>query len=262
MVLCGENVVSRKSKIVCSVKLSRQEFVSLPFEDQLQSNFYNLPCVEQKIRKLDWKSTLCSVIICPSIFIFIFSCLIFSGLLTLFRMGGGEECAKEPPDSFFPVTSTNVRISPQNFLTFSFNPFENLVQNFKYAPSASPKLLNLNKYQPSKKAVFLVKSLQNWGYDNFSYRNARVNKLWSHEHTHNIIWVMWENFVGGVMDIIYDVIAFISKFLFLRRPGVAIFPDIIEILTMFIITINKDWRKVKINRNYVSKCNLYLYLLI
>ena len=75
--------------------------------------------------------------------------------------GGGEECAKEPPDSFFPVTSTNVRISPQNFLTFSFNPFENLVQNFKYAPSASPKLLNLNKYQPSKKAVFLVKSLQN-----------------------------------------------------------------------------------------------------
>ena len=46
-------MVSRKSKIVCSVKVSRQEFVSLPFEDQLQSNFYNLSCVEQKIRKLD-----------------------------------------------------------------------------------------------------------------------------------------------------------------------------------------------------------------
>ena len=31
---------------------------------------------------------------------------------------------------------------------------------------------------------------------------------------------------------------------------------------MFIITIYKDSRKVKISRNYVSKCNLYLYFLI
>ena len=27
------------------------------------------------------------------------------------------------PASFSPVTSTNVGIRPQNFLTFSFNPF-------------------------------------------------------------------------------------------------------------------------------------------
>ena len=31
---------------------------------------------------------------------------------------------KALPTSFSPVTSTNVRISPQNFLTFSFNPFD------------------------------------------------------------------------------------------------------------------------------------------
>ena len=36
-------------------------------------------------------------------------------------------------------------------------------------PSTSPKLLNLDQEQPSKKLVFLVKSLQHWGYDNFSY---------------------------------------------------------------------------------------------
>ena len=48
----------------------------------------------------------------------------------------------------------------------------------------------------------------------------------------------------------------------LRRPGVAIFADIIKILTLFIITIYKDSIKVKININYVSKCNLYLYFLI
>ena len=37
---------------------------------------------------------------------------------------GGQ---KGPPTSFPPVTSTNVRISPQNFLTFSLNPFATLV---------------------------------------------------------------------------------------------------------------------------------------
>ena len=38
--------------------------------------------------------------------------------------GGGK---KAPPTSFSPVTSTNVGISPKNFLTFSFNPFDRLV---------------------------------------------------------------------------------------------------------------------------------------
>ena len=37
-------------------------------------------------------------------------------------MGGGGQTI-----GFYPVTSTNARISPQNFLTFSFNPFDRLV---------------------------------------------------------------------------------------------------------------------------------------
>ena len=72
-------------------------------------------------------------------------------------MGVGRGGQKGPPTSFSPVTSTNVGFGPQNFLTFSFNPFATLVQNFKFVPSASPKLLNLN--HPSKKVIFLVKSL-------------------------------------------------------------------------------------------------------
>ena len=44
-------------------------------------------------------------------------------ILTLLRMGG----PKKPPASFSPVTSTTVGISPQNFLTFSFDPFATLV---------------------------------------------------------------------------------------------------------------------------------------
>ena len=38
--------------------------------------------------------------------------------------GGGP---KGPSTSFSPITSTNVGISPQNVLTFSFNPFATLV---------------------------------------------------------------------------------------------------------------------------------------
>ena len=38
---------------------------------------------------------------------------------------GGRQ--KGPSTSFSPVTSTNIGISPQNYLTFSFNPFITLV---------------------------------------------------------------------------------------------------------------------------------------
>ena len=71
----------------------------------------------------------------------------------------GRGGKKAPPTSFSPVTSKNVRFGPQNFLTFIFNPFTTLVQNFKFVPSASPKLLNLNQDHPAKKAIFLAKSL-------------------------------------------------------------------------------------------------------
>ena len=72
---------------------------------------------------------------------------------------GGAKSHRPPPYEFFPVTATNVGISPPNLLTFSFNPFAKLVENFKFVPSASPKLLNLNQDYSSKKAVFLVKPL-------------------------------------------------------------------------------------------------------
>ena len=66
-------------------------------------------------------------------------------------MGGGGRGTNRPlSTSFSPVTSTNVGFRPKNFLTFSFNPFTPLLQNFTFAPSASLKLLNLNQDYPSK----------------------------------------------------------------------------------------------------------------
>ena len=41
--------------------------------------------------------------------------------------GGGGAGQKGFLTSFFPVTSTNVGISPKNFLPFSFNSFATLV---------------------------------------------------------------------------------------------------------------------------------------
>ena len=52
------------------------------------------------------------------------------------------------------------------------------------------------------------------------------------------------------------------KIFILRRSGVAIFVDIMKIVTMFIKSPFEDSRKVKRIRNYVTKWNLYLYFLI
>ena len=78
--------------------------------------------------------------------------------LTLFRMKGSKKSAP-PSTSFFLVTFTNLEISSQNFLNFSFNSFVLLVQSFKVMPSVRPKLLNFNRDYHSKNGVFLVKSL-------------------------------------------------------------------------------------------------------
>ena len=58
------------------------------------------------------------------------------------------------------------------------------------------------------------------------------------------------------MDRNYDVITFFSKYPFLRRPGVAIFADIIKIVTIFIKKIIQDYKKFKRIINYVSKSSL------
>ena len=64
------------------------------------------------------------------------------------------------------------------------------------------------------------------------------------------------------MDRNYGVINIISKYPDFKKTSVVTFADIIKIVIMFIKTITKDSRKVKIIRNYVSKSNLYVYFLM
>ena len=132
----------------------------------------------------------------------------------------------------------------------------------KVIPSANPKSLNLNQGHPSKNVVLLVKSVQNWIYYNFSQRTARVTKLYSHlQYTLSHV----IKFCEDVIDRGYDVISFISKYqnmIILRRARVAIFADIIKIVTTFIKKVFKDSKKVKRIKNCASKCNVYLYFLI
>ena len=49
------------------------------------------------------------------------------GSLLIFNPIQDGRVQKAPTINFSPVTSTNVGFSPQNFLTFSFNPFSPLV---------------------------------------------------------------------------------------------------------------------------------------
>ena len=77
--------------------------------------------------------------------VFVSGSWFLSILLTLFRIGGSKRLY---PTSFSSVTSSNVGVSPQNFLTFSFNPFATLVLHFKFVASATPKLLNFNHDTP------------------------------------------------------------------------------------------------------------------
>ena len=44
-------------EIVCPVTVSRLEFVPVPIAEQLQPIFYKMPGVEQRVTKLDRKST-------------------------------------------------------------------------------------------------------------------------------------------------------------------------------------------------------------
>ena len=78
--------------------------------------------------------------------------LICKALLNPIQYGGVGK--KAPPTNFPPITSTNVGISPQKFLAFSYNPLATLVENLKVIPSASLKLLNFNQDHHSKKWFF------------------------------------------------------------------------------------------------------------
>ena len=67
-------MASKKLKIVCSVKVSRLEFVFLPVADQLQQSFYKLHCVEQRIKKVDTKVP-CTVLFSVSKFLSSYLCV-------------------------------------------------------------------------------------------------------------------------------------------------------------------------------------------
>ena len=51
MVLRGENILSKKSKIVCSVKVSGLEFVSLFIADKLQTAMCGTEDYKARLRK-------------------------------------------------------------------------------------------------------------------------------------------------------------------------------------------------------------------
>ena len=51
-----------------------------------------------------------------------------------------------------------------------------------------PHIIELDPGAPLLKTGFPGQILQNWDYDDFYRKNARVTKLWSHDHICNIVW--------------------------------------------------------------------------
>ena len=87
---------------------------------------------------------------------------------------------------------------------------------------------------------FLVKFLQNWGYDKFSRRNAKVSKFWSHDHIYSIIESRDKILLVALSTKIMASWPLFQNTVILRRPrvtnGVVDFADIIKIATTFIKT--------------------------
>ena len=78
--------------------------------------------------------------------------------LTLFRMG--ERGKKAPPLLVFPYNFyKRKKLAQKTFWLLVLTLLKDWCKISSFVPSASPKLLNLNQDHPSKKAVFLVKSL-------------------------------------------------------------------------------------------------------
>ena len=154
------------------------------------------------------------------------------------------------PTNFPPAISTNVRISSQIFdFSQKFSQiFSSILPNFcKISGQYLLPVPNnwINQGHPSKKLVFLGNIIWHWGYNYFTHRNARVTKLWSHDHKIKCYW--WRH----------------GHKLWRHNFYIKIhFADIIKIWIMSVKTTFKDSNKVKRTRNYVLKCNLCLYFLI
>ena len=67
---------------------------------------------------------------------------------------------KDPPIIFSPVTSTNVGISPQNILTFSFNPFASLIFKPEPRPPLKKAFFWSNLYKIEVLITSLIEMLQ------------------------------------------------------------------------------------------------------
>ena len=68
--------------------------------------------------------------------------------------------------------------------------------------------------------------------------------------------------VGDVIDKSCAARNLFENTFILRRPRVSIFADIIKVVTMFVKAIFSNSKEIRRIKNYVSKCNLYLYFLI
>ena len=123
--------------------------------------------------------------------------------LTLFTMS----------TSFSPVTSTNVGINPQKLSDFQFQPFCHTGVNLQGHNLCQSQIIERETRPNLKKLGFSVEILIKL---KFSNRNASYQTLITLPHLqYNLSHVI--KFVSDVMDKKYDVITFISKYIYFKK---------------------------------------------
>ena len=108
------------------------------------------------------------------------------------RIQDGEgEGMEGSPTSLSPVTSTNVGLVHKTLwlLVSTLLPHWSKISWSYLVPV--PNYWTWTKITPLKKQFFWSNPYKIEVMINFSYRNARVTKIWSHDHIYNISWITW-----------------------------------------------------------------------
>ena len=107
--------------------------------------------------------------------------------------GGGVKSPPTSHTSFSRVTSKNVEVSPQNPPTFSLTILPQWFEISRPYLVPVPNHWIRTKSTPQKNWFFWSNpyKIEDLKIHDFSHRNARITKLWSHGHIYSIIWVTW-----------------------------------------------------------------------
>ena len=120
-----------------------------------------MTCLKNSVNSVNYKRTVTLYNKCHTLYYFLHSSIMILEFVKLSLLAtlrdkffnpiqDGGEGKTAPPTSFSPVISTNVRISPQNFLAFSFDPLTGWCKIWSLYLVSVPNYWTWTKTMPKK----------------------------------------------------------------------------------------------------------------